>query len=130
MGSERFLAVDVGSKWVGFALGDKATGVAGPLYSLERKGNDAHVAAIVERVAREEQCRTIVLGMPNDGVMVGEVTALTLALQQDGYEVGTVDEHLTSRLARTRAAQAGVNTRAHDDAWAAVLIAEDWIGQR
>jgi RNase H-fold protein (predicted Holliday junction resolvase) len=113
---------------MGFALGDTATGVAGPLSVVARVAGE-QTAEVIARVARAEQCTHVVVGISGQGPFALQVRAAMETLRAEGFTVNEVDEHLTSRLARTRAAEAGVRTHRHDDAWAAVLIAEDWIGR-
>lgn len=105
---DRLLAIDAGTKVVGFALADVKSRVVAPLYARVREGEESELATVVANVAVKEQCRTLVFGLPQgDGPLAREVIRVSKELETLGYTVATVDEHLTSRLARARAAEAG-----------------------
>ncbi|HEY8824791.1 MAG TPA: Holliday junction resolvase RuvX, partial [Candidatus Limnocylindria bacterium] len=59
----RYLALDVGDRRIGLAVGDDAHGLSRPLRTLVRRSVVKDLAEI-ERVAREEAVDALLIGLP------------------------------------------------------------------
>lgn len=134
----RILAVDLGTRRVGLAISDEATGVALALDAFERaRGETAEVLAdrVVAR-AREEAVSGIVVGLPLH--MDGKESQATRAArgfakllrERSGLPVATWDERLSSHEAERRLRDAPA-TRARKrlqvNALAAQVILEEYL---
>lgn len=127
----RVLALDVGMKRTGIAIGQSITQTAQPLRVVQVPAaqlGSSHVEAWV----REWRVSHIVMGLPvhDDGSehpLHVHIYRLKASLEKRfGLPVALVSEYLSSHEARARGA-----TRANVDAMAAVVLAEDWLaGQK
>ena len=134
----RYLAIDLGDKRTGIAVGDDETGLASPVATLPVAAGPALLQAVRNEIARHAP-DALVLGLPvsMDG-SEGSRAKLTRAF---GVELETAteqplfyqDERLTSYAADKRLAGSG---RTHKqkkkarDALAAVEILEDFLRAR
>lgn len=131
----RFLAVDVGGKRTGLALGDTLTRMAMPIEVLHVPRGPALLEAIAV-AARTHGPDAIVMGLPlnmdgSEGPAVVQARAFAAEVQaRTGLAVHLQDERLTSYEADQRMARTG---RTHDekkqlrDALAAAALLEDFL---
>ena len=133
--SKTFLALDVGEKRIGVAVGDNAVRIAVPLDTVEVDGTE--LERILEYIVKETP-DAIVIGYPRN--QAGEPTAQTqfveafatrLESQKDGIPpLVFQDESLTSVLAEQRLkAMDTPYTKADIDAHAAAIILQDYLEQ-
>lgn len=131
--SKTLLALDVGEKRIGVAVGDRGVKIAVPFDTIEVDGKE------IERIARivvDENVDTIIVGYPRN--QSGEATAQTafveaFASQLTGMADNVVfqDESLTSVLAEQRLKSYGKPyTKGDVDAQAAALILQDYLEQQ
>lgn len=125
----RVLALDVGSKRTGVAIGQSITQTAQPLRVLQVPAaqlGSSHVEAMV----REWRVSHVVIGFPmhDDGSehpLHAHIHRLKTSLEKRfGLPVALVSEYLSSHEARARGAK-----RENVDAMAAVVLAEDWLAE-
>ena len=131
----RFLAVDVGGKRTGLALGDTLTRMAMPIEVLHVPRGPALLEAIAV-ATRTHGPDAIVMGLPlnmdgSEGPAVVQARAFAAEVQaRTGLAVHLQDERLTSYEADQRMARTG---RSHDekkqlrDALAAAALLEDFL---
>ena len=128
--SKTFLALDVGEKRIGAAVGDSVIRIAVPFETIEVDGTE------LMRIARliiDESIDTIVVGYPRN--QAGEPTAQTafvesFAKQLNGMgpEIAFQDESLTSVLAEQQLqAHKRPYSKADIDMQAAALILQDYL---
>ena len=131
MGSSRYLALDLGERRIGLAVGDDAGGIARPLRSVRRRGGEADFAA-VRPVARAEAVDALLFGLPltlrgeegheaRRARELGERIAGALGLP---FEFA--DERLTTRQASRYARGRGFDI----DAAAAALLLQSHLDRR
>lgn len=138
----RVLALDVGTRRVGFAISDRTRMLARPLdtISIEKGAEGTRIAREIARLAAEEDgVSEIVVGLPRrlNGEPT-EQTAFVLALIDDlrartSIPIVTEDERLTSREAESRLAVKERDWRkrkAKVDATAAAIILQDYLDRR
>lgn len=132
MSSKTFLALDVGEKRIGVAMGDTTVRIAVPLDTIEVDGME------VERIARiivDENVDTIVVGYPRN--QSGEPTAQTAFAEAFAAKLTDIapklvyqDESLTSVLAEQRLKSYGKPyTKGDIDAQAAAIVLQDYLEQ-
>jgi putative Holliday junction resolvase len=125
-----FLALDVGEKRIGVAIGDTAVRIAMPYDTIETDG------AEIERIAKiavEENIDTIVVGYPRN--QSGEATAQTAYAEAFAEQLKDMaphlkfqDESLTSVLAEQQLKSYGrPYTKGDIDARAAAIILQDYL---
>jgi len=130
--SKTLLALDVGEKRIGVAIGDTGVKIAMPLDTIEVDGQE------LERIARlvvDEKIQTIVVGYPRN--QSGEATAQTAYVEAFSQQLRDMvesvvfqDESLTSVLAEQRLKSYGKPYSKGDiDAQAAALILQDYLEQ-
>jgi putative Holliday junction resolvase len=123
----RYLALDVGDRRIGLAVGDDAHGLSRPLRTLVRRSVVKDLAEI-ERVAREEAIDALVIGLPltlsgEEGYQAERVRRFATASEKLGLPVRLYDERHTSSEAEIRGAR-------DIDAGAATILLEDFLAQR
>lgn len=131
----RYLAVDVGGKRTGLALGDTLTRMAMPVEVLHVPRGPALLDAIVKAV-KSHAPDAIVMGLPlnmdgSEGPAVEQARAFAAEVRaRTGLEVHLQDERLTSFEADQRMARSG-RTRGEKkelrDALAAAALLEDFL---
>lgn len=125
-----FLALDVGEKRIGVALGDDGVRIAFPFDTVLVDGSE------VERITKiilDEKVDTVVVGYPRN--QSGEATAQTAfveafvgRLKEIAPPIVFQDESLTSVLAEQRLQSYGKPySKADIDAQAAALILQDYL---
>ena len=123
----RYLALDVGDRRIGLAVGDDAHGLSRPLRTLVRRSVVKDLAEI-ERVAREEAVDALLIGLPltlsgDEGYQAERVRRFATASEKLGLPVRLYDERHTSSEAELRGAR-------DVDAGAATILLEDFLAQR
>jgi putative Holliday junction resolvase len=123
----RYLALDVGDRRIGLAVGDDAHGLSRPLRTLIRRSLVKDLAEI-ERIAREESVDALVIGLPltlsgAEGHQAERVRRFATASEKLGLPVRLYDERHTSTEAELRGAR-------DIDAGAATILLEDFLAQR
>jgi putative Holliday junction resolvase len=123
----RYLALDVGDRRIGLAVGDDAHGLSRPLRTLVRRSIVKDLVEI-ERVAREEAVDALVIGLPltlsgGEGHQAERVRRFATASEKLGLPVQLYDERHTSSEAEIRGAR-------DLDAGAATILLEDFLAQR
>lgn len=118
----RYLALDVGDRRIGLAVGDEEGGLARPLRTIERRGLEADVDAIAD-VARREEVAALLIGLPltlrgEEGHQATRVRRFAAACERLGLPVELSDERFTTSEALLRGAP-------DVDAGAAVVLLED-----
>jgi putative Holliday junction resolvase len=128
--NKSFLALDVGEKRIGVAVGDSGVRIAVPYDTIEVDGSE------IERIARiavDENTDTIVVGYPRN--QSGEATAQTAYVEAFAKNLVDIapnivfqDESLTSVLAEQRLkAQGATYSKGDIDAQAATIILQDYL---
>lgn len=135
----RTLAIDYGSKRIGFALSDDLGWTAEPLEVWARKGLEADLDHIRALVA-EHEVRRVLVGVPNrlDGT-AGDAAQRALAFVARVREVvaplvvDTRDEALSTWEATERMKARGLKPKDHKqwvDAYAALVFLEEDLAAR
>lgn len=125
-----FLALDVGEKRIGVAVGDSNVRVAVPFETIEVDGKE------IERIARliiDEETDVVVIGYPRN--QSGEPTAQTAFAEAFAAKLTDIapkivfqDESLTSVIAEQHLqSYKKPYTKADIDAQAAALILQDYM---
>ncbi len=134
----RYLAIDLGDKRTGVAVGDEASGIVSPLQTIQARRGDALLDALL-RVIEQQSPDGIVIGLPvNMDDTEGNQAKLTREFgeqlrQRCDTPISFQDERLTSFAADQQMAQSG---RTHGqkkrlrDALAAAQILRDFLDQR
>lgn len=124
----RYLALDVGDRRIGLAVGDQAAGIARPLRTLRRRSLEADIAALRE-IARREEVTALLIGLPltlrgEQGPQAQRVRRFADACAgRIGLPVEMHDERFTTAEA--------IGQRAPDlDAGAATILLEDFLRRR
>lgn len=131
--NRHFLALDVGEKRIGVAVGDSGVKIAIPFDTIEVDGTE------VEKIARiiiDENVDEVVVGYPRN--QSGEATAQTTYAENFAAKLKDIadsivfqDESLTSVLAEQRLqSYKKPYTKADIDAQAAALILQDYLEQQ
>ena len=123
----RYLALDVGDRRIGLAVGDDAHGLSRPLRTLVRRSVIKDLAEI-ERIAHAEAVDALVIGLPltlggAEGHQAERVRRFATASEKLGLPVRLYDERHTSTEAELRGAR-------DLDAGAATILLEDFLAQR
>jgi len=131
----RYLAIDLGGKRTGLAVGDDETGIVSPLTVVEAKRDAQRIEAIVKQIAREG-ADVLVVGWPvnMDGgagpsAKAAEAFAAKLG-EATGLPVHLHDERLSSAEADQQMAQSGLThgqKKARRDALAAAAILRGFL---
>jgi putative Holliday junction resolvase len=104
----RLLAVDLGERRIGIAVGDTDGGFAAPLTTLRRGASVDDDAVAIARIAAEQGAAELIVGLPlhanGDEGTQAEVTRAWLAAVAPQINVPATlrDERLTSHLAEQR----------------------------
>lgn len=123
----RYLALDVGERRIGLAVGDKGGGIARPLRTLRRRSVRADVAAIAD-VARREEVTALLIGLPltlrgEEGPQAARVRRFAEACAALGLPVEVHDERFTT-------SEAGIQGARDVDAGAASILLEAYLRAR
>jgi putative Holliday junction resolvase len=128
--NKSYLALDVGEKRIGVAVGDSGVRIAIPFETIEVDGTEVKQIA---RLVVNENADTIVVGYPRN--QSGEPTAQTAYVEEFAKQLQDMasnivfqDESLTSVLAEQRLkAQGKPYTKGDIDAQAATIILQDYL---
>lgn len=135
------LAFDYGARRIGVAVGQTVTGSARELATLTAVGDEPDWDAI-ESLIDDWQPDLLLVGLPLDAdggesAQCEAVRAFATELAHAGLPVQLIDEHLSSREAEARLAEARSSGRRRRrvakgdvDALSAVIIAEQWLADR
>ena len=140
----RYLAIDLGDKRTGLAVGDAVTRIAGPVGMLDtpidRTGGDALLdaidAACREHLGEDPAAGELVLGLPlnmdgSAGPRAGLVRAFAERVRaRTGRAVHLHDERRSSARADERMARTGLTRgqkKARRDAIAAAAVLQDFL---
>jgi len=134
----RFLAIDLGDRRTGLALGDSLTNIVSPIGTIEATKGPALLAEL-KKTIDETGPDEIVIGLPLN--MDGSEGAASKAVREFAGEIGKLtnkpvhlhDERLTTFEADSRMAQLGRThgeKKALRDALAAAAILEDFLRVR
>jgi len=123
----RYLALDVGDRRIGVAVGEETFGMARPLRTIARHDLAADLGALQDIVSKED-IGGLVIGLPltlrgEVGPQAARVRRFADACAALGLPVELVDERFTTAEAE--------RTGAPDlDAGAAAILLEDFFSQR
>ncbi len=134
----RIMGLDYGSKTVGVAVSDSLLKTAQPRETIrrEREGMLRRTLARIEQIAREEDVRLIVVGLPlNMDDSVGERAEAALAFRamvekRTGIRTVLSDERLTTMEARELLKEQGIRLseyKTYVDQVAANLILQEYM---
>ena len=123
----RYLALDVGDRRIGLAVGDEAHGLVRPLRTLVRRSVAKDLDAL-GAIAREEDVGALVIGLPltlggDEAFQARRVRRFAESVGSLGLPVELYDERHTS----TEAALRGATDL---DSGAATVLLEDFLAQR
>ncbi len=124
----RYLALDVGDRRIGLAVGDDAFGITRALPTLRRSRRLSVDIGRIAAIARGEEVSAIVIGLPltlrgEEGQQAERVRRFAASLEPAGLPIELYDERNTTAEAQRRGA-------ADDDAGAARVILEDFMSTR
>ena len=124
----RYLALDVGDRRIGLAVGDDAFGISRALPTLRRSRRLAADIERIAQVARGEEVGALVVGLPltlrgEDGPQAERVRRFASALGPLGLPVELYDERNTT----VEAARRG---EPDPDAGGARVVLEDFLSAR
>jgi len=130
--NKSFVALDVGEKRIGVAVGDSGVRIAVPFDTIETDGDE------IERIAKiviDEKADVVVVGYPRN--QSGEPTAQTAYVERFAEQLTDIapklvfqDESLTSVLAEQRLqSHKKPYTKGDIDALAAAIILQDYMEQ-
>ena len=131
----RYLALDLGTKRTGIAVGDDETGSALPVAVVDTPDEAALLAAVTTQI-EEHGPDAIVVGLPlnmdgTEGKPAEETRTLAERIAaHTTLPVHVQDERLTSDAARRKLAETGPLRGRRDDAIAAAIILEEYLGGR
>lgn len=125
-----YLALDVGEKRIGVAVGDDSVRIAMPLQTVEVDGNELEEIA---RIISWQDADVLVLGYPRN--QAGEATAQTEYVEEFAKTLEDVtdkivfqDESLTSVMAEQRLKSSNKPyTKGDIDSHAAAIILQDYL---
>ena len=131
----RALAVDLGTKRIGVALGESDAAVVSPRPALAASGRLADDARALAGLARREEVEAVVVGLPveldgTEGRMARVCRKLGGMIEAEGFRTFFQDESFSSVEADGRMADfemTGAERRKKRDSEAACLILERWF---
>jgi len=124
----RYLALDVGDRRVGLAVGDDTFGLTRALPTLRRSRRLANDVSTLARIAAQEEVDAIVIGLPltlsgTVGAQARRTQVFAAACDAIGLPVELYDERNTTVEALRRGA-------VDPDAGAARVLLEDFLATR
>ena len=130
--NKSFVALDVGEKRIGVAVGDSGVRIAVPFLTIDVDGSEIEQIA---RIVINEKADTVVVGYPRN--QSGEATAQTAYVEQFAEKLTDIapslvfqDESLTSVLAEQRLqSYKKPYSKGDIDALAATMILQDYMEQ-
>ncbi len=134
----RYLAIDLGEKRTGLAVGDDVTGIASPVDVIQTSGVEERFSQLA-RAIDEHGPDALVVGSPlnmdgsdSPGVTKAKAFAEELG-KRSGLPVHLFDERLTSVEADEQMAQSGLTygqKKARRDALAAAVILRGFLAEQ
>lgn len=123
----RYLALDVGDRTIGLAVGDEAFGLARPLRTIRRRGIAADLD-VLRDIVRKEDVGALVIGLPlnlkgESGHQAQRVRSFAASARSLALPIELVDERFTTAEAARRGAD-------DLDAGAAAVLLEDFFAER
>ena len=123
----RYLALDVGDRRIGLAVGDDTFGVVRALATLRRRSVVRDIGAL-RVIAGQEGVGGIVIGLPllasgEEGTQAARTRSFARACAELGLPIELVDERYTS-------AEAALRGERDLDAGAAKVLLEDYLRGR
>lgn len=123
----RYLALDVGDRTIGLAVGDDTFGLVRPLKTVRRRGIAADLESLRQIVAKEEVA-ALVIGLPlttrgESGHQATRVRTFAESARALALPIELVDERFTTAEALRRGAD-------DLDAGAATVLLEDFFAGR
>ncbi len=133
----RTLALDVGDRWIGVALGDPTGLLATPLTVIERTTELADVAVIID-IIKGQQVAMVIVGLPRS--LSGRVGEQAQRVQQFAEKLAAQspvplefrDERLSTVSAQRLMREAGMKKgkrKTRDDAAAAAVILQGYLDE-
>ncbi|MEX0775496.1 MAG: Holliday junction resolvase RuvX [Phycisphaeraceae bacterium] len=131
----RYLAIDLGDKRTGLAVGDDVTGIASPL-AVIATANAGERLRQLARIIDEQGPDALVLGLPvnmdgTHGPAAKKSQAFALELRRRfGLPVHSIDERLTSHAADALMSRSGLTRKGKKerrDALAAAVLLRDFL---
>lgn len=127
----RYLALDLGDRRIGLAVGDDAAGVARALPSLNRRSHQRDLA-VLRRVIQDEGVQVLVIGLPltlrgQEGPQAVRTRAHAERVVRD---LGLPFEYRDERLTTSAAERYRTGKRFDVDSAAAALLLQDWLDER
>ena len=131
----RFLAIDLGDRRTGLALGDSLTNIVSPIGTINAAKGPVLLAAI-KKILEENDPDEIVIGLPlnmdeSEGAASKAVREFALQIAQlTNKPIHLHDERLTTFEADSRMAQSGrthAEKKALRDSLAAAAMLEDFL---
>ena len=132
----RALGLDLGSKRVGVAVGDRTGTIASPLHVLPRSGNVRRDHLAIAQLVIDEEAVIVVVGLPLNmngtsgpaaKAAIDEATALATVV---GVPVVTFDERRTTVTADKAMLEANMRAQARRrivDKIAAAVMLQNWL---
>jgi putative holliday junction resolvase len=132
----RALGIDLGSKRIGVAIGDRTGTIASPLSVLQRSGSERRDHQAIAKLAAEEEAEIIVVGLPLN--MNGSVGPAAKAAIAEAAKLATVvavavvtfDERRTTVTADQAMMEANMSAPARRrivDKIAAAVMLQGWL---
>ena len=121
----KYLGVDFGLRRIGLAISEGE--LASPWQILEVK-NFSDAVGRISQIIAQENFQKIVVGLP-EGKMGKNVLRFVRVLREQGFEVETTDETLSSQKALETMIEAGVKQkkRQHQDDYSAAEILQQFL---
>ncbi len=132
----RALGLDLGSKRVGVAIGDRTGTIASPLQVIQRSGSIRRDHEVIAKLVIEEEAEIVVVGLPlnmngSSGpaaqAAIEEAAALATVV---GVPVVTFDERRTTVTADQAMIEANMRAQARRrivDKIAAAVMLQNWL---
>jgi putative Holliday junction resolvase len=132
----RALGLDLGSKRVGVAIGDRTGTIASPLQVIQRSGSIRRDHEVIAKLVSEEEADIVVVGLPlnmngSSGpaalAAIDEAAALATVV---GVPVVTFDERRTTVTADQAMIEANMRAQARRrivDKIAAAVMLQNWL---
>ncbi len=130
----RSLALDVGDKRIGVALSDPLGILASPLTIIDRADDRTDIAAILE-IIEKNQVELVIVGLPLSldgtlGSQAEKVKNFTEKLRlSTSVPIEYRDERLSTVTARQLMRSAKKDSKARDDAMAAMVILQSYLDE-
>ena len=134
----RYLAIDLGEKRTGLAVGDDVTKIVTPAGTIETS-KPQHLLTMIERAIKQDTPNGLVVGLPlnmdgSEGPAARKVRQIADQIAaKTGLPVHLVDERLTSAAADDALSRTGLTQKAKKsrrDALAAAAILEIFLRDR